>query len=52
MPRQDLMGYMRMDLTVAAGSPAPPPPMREERKEAAFSMAMAHRRLGMLDDGT
>ena len=43
MPRQDLMGYIRMDFTVAAGSPSPPPPRREERKEAAFSMAMACR---------
>jgi len=44
MPRQDLMGYIRMDFTVAAGSPSPPPPRRrEERKEAAFSMAIACR---------
>jgi hypothetical protein len=40
-PLQDLMGYMKIDLTVAAGSPPPPPPRKEERKEAAFSMAMA-----------
>jgi hypothetical protein len=43
-PLQDLMGYIRMEATVAAGSPAgsspPPPPLprREERKDAAFSM--------------
>jgi len=43
MPLQDLIGYTRMDFTVAAGSPSPPPPRREERKEAAFSMAMACR---------
>jgi hypothetical protein len=34
------MGYIRMEATVAAGSPAgsSPPPRREERKDAAFSM--------------
>lgn len=42
-PLQDLMGYMRIDATVAAGSPdgaSPPlpPPRREERKDAAFSI--------------
>ena len=41
MPLQDLRGYTVMDRTVAAGSGDPPaPPTREERKEAAFSMAM------------
>jgi hypothetical protein len=41
MPLQDLMGYTRMDFTVAAGSgeaAPPPPPRMEERNEAAFSM--------------
>jgi len=50
-PLQDLMGYMKIDLTVAAGSPPPPPPRREERKEAAFSMAMAWSCLGGVEDG-
>ena len=40
MPLQDLRGYMVMDRTVAAGSGNPPPPTRDERKEAAFSMAV------------
>jgi hypothetical protein len=49
-PLQDLIGYMKIDFTVAAGSP-PPPPKREERKEAAFSMAMAWSCLGGVEDG-
>jgi hypothetical protein len=36
------MGYIRIDLTVAAGScgtsSPPPPPRREERNPAAFSI--------------
>lgn len=53
-PLQDLMGYIKIDLTVAAGSPPPPlplPPRKEERKEAAFSMAMAWSCLGGVEDG-
>lgn len=40
MPLQDLMGYMRIDLTVAAGSSelSPPPRRIEEMNDAAFSM--------------
>lgn len=33
MPLQDLIGYTKMDVTVAAGPPAPP--RSEERNEAA-----------------
>jgi hypothetical protein len=42
-PLQDLIGYMKIDFTVAAGSPPPPP----KREEAAFSMAMAWSCLGV-----
>jgi hypothetical protein len=46
-PLQDLIGYIRIDATIAAGSPAgasPPPPRREERKDAAFSIDRRARR--------
>lgn len=40
IPLHDLMGYIRIDLTVAAGSggTSSPPPRREERNPAAFSI--------------
>ena len=39
MPLQDLMGYTRTDVTVAAGALASAPPGRsEERNEAALSI--------------
>ena len=42
MPLQDLMGYTRTDVTVAAGALASPPLARsEERNEAAFSIGSA-----------